>query len=125
MIAGALNVAGGVFGSREYPTAVLEPGQGVVLRLGRDSVAVYRDTSGAVHAVSAVCPHQHSIVAFDPDGPGWLCPRHGARFGVAGAVVDDVGPVDEALPVRASACQPISGRWPSPGQGFESTAGPG
>ncbi|WP_071288153.1 Rieske 2Fe-2S domain-containing protein [Mycolicibacterium llatzerense] len=109
-IGGVIDTA---FGRSEDPAGNVAPGQAAVLKVGRETIAVYRDHCGAVHAVSAVCPHRQSIVVLDPDGPGWVCPRHGARFGVDGSIVDDAGLVEEPLPSR-----PIAGftrrRHPNP-----------
>jgi uncharacterized protein (DUF2236 family) len=62
-------------------------------------------------------------VARSTEGPGWLCTRHGARFGVDGSVVDGVGLVDEPLPARLFGCGPAPDRSSGPGRGFESTPG--
>jgi Rieske Fe-S protein len=77
----------------------LEPGEGkVVSRHGRQ-VAVAKDETGLVHAVSARCTHLGCIVNWNDAEESWDCPCHGSRFGVDGSVlhgpaVDDLEPQD-------------------------------
>ena len=44
--------------------------------------AIVRTSSTAFVALSRVCPHQGNIV--NPNGSGFLCPGHGARFSANG-----------------------------------------
>lgn len=58
------------------------------------SVAIRRDASGAVFAISTVCTHLGCIVK--PSTTGFDCPCHGSRFGPDGTVLR--GPAPTALP---------------------------
>lgn len=58
------------------------------------SVALYRDKSGGVYALSIVCTHLGCIVKQAPDG--FHCPCHGSRFAHDGTVVK--GPAPAPLP---------------------------
>lgn len=60
----------------------IAPGDGAVLRVGGERCAVYRDDSGALHAVSARCTHLRCIVHFNDAERAWECPCHGSRFAV-------------------------------------------
>jgi glycine/D-amino acid oxidase-like deaminating enzyme/nitrite reductase/ring-hydroxylating ferredoxin subunit len=85
-----LNVAGqftdyltaGEIGSVEE----LKPGEGAIMRDGLSKLAVYRDDGGAVHKLSAVCPHLGCIVAWNATEKTWDCPCHGSKFDADGRV---------------------------------------
>ncbi|HSN92939.1 MAG TPA: Rieske 2Fe-2S domain-containing protein [Anaeromyxobacteraceae bacterium] len=69
----------------------LAPGE-PFLPPGRN-VALFRDSAGAVYAVSRVCTHLGCIVR--PSPAGFDCPCHGSRFSADGAVKR--GPAPKAL----------------------------
>lgn len=75
--------------------ADIPAGAGAVVRIGGQRRAVYRDTAGAVHAVSATCTHLGCIVAFNQAEQAWECPCHGSRFATDGAVLH--GPATRPL----------------------------
>jgi glycine/D-amino acid oxidase-like deaminating enzyme/nitrite reductase/ring-hydroxylating ferredoxin subunit len=78
------------------------PGEGRVVEIEGERVAVYRDESGAVQAVSPVCTHAFCIVHWNPAERTWDCPCHGSRFGVDGGVLE--GPAVKGLePVEIAA----------------------
>lgn len=68
--------------------ADIAPGQGAVLRHGLRKLAVYRDDAGALHRLSAVCPHLGCIVHWNSLERTWDCPCHGSRFSMEGAVLN-------------------------------------
>jgi glycine/D-amino acid oxidase-like deaminating enzyme/nitrite reductase/ring-hydroxylating ferredoxin subunit len=68
---------------------------GAVLRRGNRNVAVYRGARGALHEMSAICPHLGCVVAWNPAEKTWDCPCHGSRFDKLGRVVN--GPANERL----------------------------
>jgi Rieske Fe-S protein len=75
----------------------LPKGQGKLLTDRR--IALYRDESGILHAVSSVCPHRSCDVEWNAEGKVWDCPCHGSRFAPDGAVLRGpaarpLGPVD-------------------------------
>lgn len=71
------------------------PGAGAILRRGFEKIAVYRDDTGAVHALSATCPHLACIVHWNSVQKTWDCPCHGSRFDCFGQVVS--GPANREL----------------------------
>ena len=73
-------------------------GEGVVLKVDGEKVAVYRDDTGQLHAVSAICTHLGCQVAFNSSERSWDCPCHGSRFDVDGGVLD--GPANQRLAKR-------------------------
>ncbi len=73
----------------------IAPGAGAVVRVGAEQRAVYRDDSGAVHALSARCTHLGCIVHFNDAERAWECPCHGSRFAPDGTVIQ--GPANEPL----------------------------
>jgi Rieske Fe-S protein len=70
-------------------------GEGRIIRIKGQQVAVYRDERDQVHAHSAVCTHMHCIVQWNDSEKSWDCPCHGARFDAYGQVVN--GPAVRAL----------------------------
>lgn len=76
----------------------LAPGSGTVVGRGPAPVAVYKDETGAVHSMSAVCTHMGCIVAWNDGEKSWDCPCHGSRFAARGEVIQ--GPASKDLPPR-------------------------
>jgi len=73
-------------GSAEDTSAVA-PGEGKIVGAPGNQTAVYRDSQGEVHAVSARCTHLGCIVSWNPAETSWDCPCHGSRFSVGGEVL--------------------------------------
>ena len=78
----------------------LAPGSGATMRDGAAKIAVYRDTNGAYHECSAICPHLGCIVAWNDYEKSWDCPCHGSRFDPLGNVVN--GPANRNLDASGS-----------------------
>jgi nitrite reductase/ring-hydroxylating ferredoxin subunit len=73
----------------------LKPCEGAVMREGMSKVAVYRDRSGRVQKMTAVCPHLGCVVAWNSTEETWDCPCHGSRFSAEGKVYQ--GPANTDL----------------------------
>lgn len=87
------------------PADHLAPGQAGIVEAQGEKVAAFRDDTGTLHAVSAVCTHLGCIVSFNTAERTWDCPCHGSRFDVEGRVVH--GPALHDLePVGEPADQP-------------------
>lgn len=71
-------------------------GEGAVIRHQDQKVAVYRNESGGLTLLSAVCPHLGCIVGWNQADKTWDCPCHGSRFAATGEVI--CGPAESALP---------------------------
>lgn len=65
----------------------LAPGQAAIMKIDGRNVAAFRDVDGAVHAVSAECPHMGCIVGWSEVDQCWDCPCHGSRFDINGEVI--------------------------------------
>ena len=76
-------------------TEAVANGEGKILKVGGKKVAAYRDDSGALHCVSAICTHMKCDVAFNPAERTWDCPCHGSRFTPDGDVLN--GPARHPL----------------------------
>ncbi|MBA3301573.1 MAG: FAD-dependent oxidoreductase [Thermoleophilaceae bacterium] len=63
-------------------------GEGAIVRVGREKLAVHRDAGGGLHAVSAVCTHLYCQVAWNTAERSWDCPCHGSRFDPDGRVLE-------------------------------------
>jgi glycine/D-amino acid oxidase-like deaminating enzyme/nitrite reductase/ring-hydroxylating ferredoxin subunit len=74
----------------------IKPGTGAVVRKGLTKVAAFRDEGGALHELSAVCPHLGCIVQWNQQEHSWDCPCHGSRFDCHGHVTS--GPANSDLP---------------------------
>lgn len=71
----------------DAPLADLGPGDGRVVEVDGEPVAVHRDDSGALHAVSGRCTHAGCTVAWNAAERTWDCPCHGSRFAAGGEVL--------------------------------------
>jgi len=65
----------------------LKTDEGVIISRNNEKIAVYKDESGTVHAVSAVCPHAGCGVVWNGKDKTWDCPCHGSRFTADGKVM--------------------------------------
>ena len=74
------------------------PGEGRMLKLGGQKMAVYRDEAGVVHTLSPVCRHMGCHVAWNSAERTWDCPCHGSRYSGEGRVVQ--GPAVDDLTRR-------------------------
>lgn len=72
--------------------------EGKVIDYKGEKMAVYKDKTGSVNAVSAVCTHMGCIVDWNKTDKTWDCPCHGARFNKEGKVIN--GPVIKDLPKK-------------------------
>lgn len=99
--------------SREKLTdlADMAAGEGRVVKYEGESIALYKDESGVLHAVTPVCTHAKCIVGWNSAEKSWDCPCHGARYSVDGEVL--TGPARKGLPrvdlEELSAGKPASG----------------
>ncbi|MEV6958047.1 FAD-dependent oxidoreductase [Streptomyces sp. NPDC051207] len=94
-------VAGHFVGDRLKPPPPVEslpPGEGAVVRVDGDRLAVYRDDDGTLHAVSSRCTHMGCLVSFNAAERAWECPCHGSRFDTDGKVIQ--GPATRPLKRR-------------------------
>ncbi|MDQ6861285.1 MAG: FAD-dependent oxidoreductase [Verrucomicrobiota bacterium] len=78
----------------------IEHGCGAVVRRGLKKIAAYRDDSGVLHEMTAVCPHLKCIVHWNRNEKTWDCPCHGSRFDAMGHVLNgpsvaDLAPIDD------------------------------
>lgn len=74
----------------------VRPGEGKVLHLDGERVAVHRDQQGLVTMRSAVCTHMACEVHFNAADSSWDCPCHGSRFRIDGSII--AGPAELPLP---------------------------
>jgi glycine/D-amino acid oxidase-like deaminating enzyme/nitrite reductase/ring-hydroxylating ferredoxin subunit len=79
---------------REVPA-----GEGKIIRMGKEKLAVFRDNDGSCHALSPVCTHMGCHVKWNNAESSWDCPCHGSRFDArTGEVLN--GPATVALEVK-------------------------
>ncbi|WMJ72453.1 FAD-dependent oxidoreductase [Cytophagaceae bacterium ABcell3] len=68
-------------------TAELYSGEGKILEIDGEKLAVSRDESGELNAVSPVCTHLKCIVNWNKAEKSWDCPCHGSRFDGKGEII--------------------------------------
>src|SRR5918993_898985 len=73
----------------------LSPEEGKVVKLNNETMALYKDEHGSLHAVNPTCTHMKCSVAWNSAEKSWDCPCHGARYSVDGEVLN--GPADANL----------------------------
>jgi glycine/D-amino acid oxidase-like deaminating enzyme/nitrite reductase/ring-hydroxylating ferredoxin subunit len=73
----------------------LAEGEGHVIELDGEKVAVCKLEDGATHSVSAKCTHMGCIVSWNSAEKSWDCPCHGSRFNYDGRVIQ--GPANKDL----------------------------
>ncbi len=74
----------------------MQPDTGRVIRRGLKRIALYCDSEGKKHELSAVCRHKGCIVAWNPTEKSWDCPCHGSRYTPEGKVVNGPSNADLA-----------------------------
>ena len=62
-------------------------GEGAIVRVRTERVAVYRDEDGSLHTLSPVCTHLACHVSWNRAEKTWDCPCHGSRFSADGGVI--------------------------------------
>ncbi|WP_232807082.1 FAD-dependent oxidoreductase [Geodermatophilus chilensis] len=80
------------------PIEELAPGEGRVLDVAGEKVAVYKDPDGRLHGVSPVCTHARCLVEWNGADTAWDCACHGSRFDPTGQVLR--GPAKKNLEPR-------------------------
>jgi glycine/D-amino acid oxidase-like deaminating enzyme/nitrite reductase/ring-hydroxylating ferredoxin subunit len=63
-------------------------GEGKVVSVEGDKVAVYRAPDNTLTALSPVCPHMKCAVKWNAADLTWDCPCHGSRFTIDGSVIE-------------------------------------
>jgi glycine/D-amino acid oxidase-like deaminating enzyme/nitrite reductase/ring-hydroxylating ferredoxin subunit len=64
------------------------PGEGRLLLVEGEKLAVYRDDGGVLHTLSPVCTHMACDVRWNSAERSWDCPCHGSRFSPEGRVIN-------------------------------------
>ncbi|MEX2556826.1 MAG: FAD-dependent oxidoreductase [Actinomycetota bacterium] len=94
-----LNVAkqlvGGKLPVNGHTPEELAPGDGRIMKVDGETVAVSRDDAGRLHAVSPDCTHMGCRVAWNTAERSWDCPCHGSRFTPDGEIIQ--GPATQPL----------------------------
>ncbi|MFA9479956.1 FAD-dependent oxidoreductase [Phycisphaerales bacterium AB-hyl4] len=103
MTAGVLHIARHFVGDRLAGGEVdsiedVPPGEGRLVQINGEKLAVYRDDRDRVRAMSPVCQHRGCLVQWNNAERTWDCPCHGGRYDAQGRVI--MGPPTSDLPVR-------------------------
>ena len=73
----------------------LAPGDAKVVKYEGQTIAIYKDDEGHVHALNSACTHIKCTVAWNSAEKSWDCPCHGSRFTYEGEVL--TGPARKDL----------------------------
>lgn len=77
----------------------LGSGEGAMVRVDGEDIALFRDEGGGLHAFSGSCTHMGCLVRWNAGEQTWDCPCHGSRFNAAeGEVLE--GPAIRGLERR-------------------------
>lgn len=76
----------------------IPPGEGRIVRLGKEHLAVHRADDGQLTALSPACTHLGCYVHWNAGERSWDCPCHGSRYDAQGQVLH--GPAVKALARR-------------------------
>lgn len=88
----AADVVGKFIGDRLKKVKIKEltdiaPGEAKVVKYEGESIALYKDMNGGLHAVNPACTHINCIVGWNTAEQTWDCPCHGSRFSMDGEVL--------------------------------------
>jgi glycine/D-amino acid oxidase-like deaminating enzyme/nitrite reductase/ring-hydroxylating ferredoxin subunit len=76
------------FSVSELPeVADLAHGEARLVKYEGESIALYKDEQGRLHAIDPVCPHAKCMVDWNNAEKSWDCPCHGSRFSYDGALL--------------------------------------
>ena len=90
------NFTAGIFDKNKITTlAELAPGEASMIRYDGESMAIYKDEGGVLHAVNPACTHINCKVSFNNTEQSWDCPCHGARYDINGQMLN--GPARKDL----------------------------
>ena len=74
----------------------LSPGEAGIVREGWRRYACFKDEKGALHKISARCPHMGCELAWNGEEHSWDCPCHGSRFDCDGKLLDNPAQIDKS-----------------------------
>jgi len=77
--------------------AELAPGEAKLVKYEGETLAIYKDETGQVHALNPVCTHAKCVVGWNSAEKSWDCPCHGARYSINGEVL--TGPARKGLEI--------------------------
>lgn len=80
-------------------TENIPQGEGRIVQLAGEKLAVYRGLDNRLSVLSPVCPHMKCLVVWNAADSTWDCPCHGSRFTTDGSVLE--GPAFHSLRQRA------------------------
>ena len=73
----------------------LAKGEAKVVKYEGETLAIYKDENGGIHALNPVCTHAKCVVGWNRAEKTWDCPCHGARYDISGEVL--TGPARRRL----------------------------
>ncbi len=88
----AADVVGEFFGKRFSSSKIKElsdvaHGEARVVKYEGQSIALFKDEAGSLHAVNPACTHINCVVGWNTAEKTWECPCHGSRFSMDGEML--------------------------------------
>lgn len=74
-------------GLKNWSTDDVKPGEAKIITKKGEQIGVYKDETGKVTAVSAICSHLGCVVNWNSAEKTWDCPCHGGRFTSQGKLI--------------------------------------
>jgi glycine/D-amino acid oxidase-like deaminating enzyme/nitrite reductase/ring-hydroxylating ferredoxin subunit len=65
----------------------VKAGEGKIVKINGEKLAIARDEHNELHALSPVCTHMKCFVQWNYAEKSWDCPCHGSRFSIDGEVI--------------------------------------
>jgi glycine/D-amino acid oxidase-like deaminating enzyme/nitrite reductase/ring-hydroxylating ferredoxin subunit len=65
----------------------LAPGEGRIVKYEGETIALYKDDDGNLHALSPDCTHINCTVGWNASEKTWDCPCHGSRYSADGEML--------------------------------------
>lgn len=98
-------VGKGLSHAEMHELSALSEGEAKVVKFNDESIALYKDDEGNLHAISPLCTHMKCSVTWNAAEKSWDCPCHGARYSCDGQVltgpaVRDLEPVELGLLIK-------------------------
>ncbi|MDD5411008.1 MAG: Rieske 2Fe-2S domain-containing protein [Methylobacter sp.] len=85
--------------------AAMKREEGRIVMIAGQKTAAYCDENGAIHPLSAVCPHAACDIVWNSEVKTWDCPCHGAHFDPTGKLMR--GPAMTDLQLKKRLTPPI------------------
>ena len=85
----AMGLSKQILGLKKNEIKNIPNGKAGIVKIDQQTVGIYKDESGEIHAIDTKCPHLGCQLAFNSNDKTWDCPCHGSRFDIDGNLIED------------------------------------